>query len=244
MKYTIPSSGRSDIIDNVADLVGRKNLLVYVKEHEYEIYRRHLAKENLVTIPDETHGMGAIRKIMLEDNLNEDYVFQLDDDAKAIEYKFTGRIGVDDIVNSDHVMEIVQNMYQVALDIGTPLFTFTAAIGPLHYTQLDMCHFSGTINVGYGIIPALLGSIMFDPRMVINEDQDFSLQCKYYNRYFFIDNRYAIRVKEFWKQLGGCSTIRNEKTMKDCDRILRQKWGSVIHTSSKKENQHVLAVPF
>lgn len=241
MKFLIPSKQRPERAQRVVKIFGEDKCIVYVHESELDDY-----KDVTATVKSHSKiGMGAIRKQMLLENLGEDFVFMLDDDVEGIEYKFTGRFSVDTIVDPYHVAEIIQNLYQASLDLETPLFGFMSAPTPFLYTQMDMVHFSGMIAAGIGIIPKLLGDIMFDERLVVNEDQDFCLQCKFYKRYFFMDNRYNFRYGKTWTAKGGCSTLRNNETMEKCREILQTKYGQrVVSISGKKENQHVLKVEF
>jgi hypothetical protein len=242
MKFLIPSKQRPEKAKRVSDLFGVDKCIVYVHESEKEEYASVLSCE-LRT--HNKHGMGAIRKQMLQENLKEEYLFMLDDDIEGIEYKFTGRFSVDTIVETEHLQEIIQNLYQASVDLKTPLFGFMSAPTPFLYTQIDMVHFSGMIAAGIGIIPELLGDIMFDERLIVNEDQDFCLQVKFYKRYFFMDNRYNFRYGVTWTAKGGCSTLRNNDTMIKCREILTNKYGHrVVAISGKKENQHVLKVEF
>lgn len=243
MKFLIPSTGRSQFIADLIDLLGKKDVLVYVKENEYKTYlSNNCPEENLVGYSNDIIGMGAIRKYMLEQHLKEDYVFQIDDDVVEFEYKFSER--VDRIVDPDHIKAIVENAYNAANDLGTPLFGFLSTVGPMLYTQLNHALFSGTIICGLGIIPKHLGDINFDERLIVNEDQDFTLQTKHYKRFIFMDARYGIVARKIWKLEGGCSTLRNSDTMERCKSILKQKWGTSVVLNRRKPNQVFLYVKF
>ena len=239
MKFLIPSKLRLKKAKQVLEIFGLERSLVYVHESEREDYKQ--LSDNLRTHKE--IGMGAIRKFMLEQNRSEDYLFMVDDDVTGMEYKFADRMVR--IPNGYHCREIIQNAYQVAYDLETPLFGFVSSPNPYLYTQMDHCHFNGMIACGIGIIPEFLGSINFDPRLLVNEDQDFCLQTKYYKRFFFMDNRYNFRYGRTWVAKGGCSTLRTNDVMLQCRNILRSKFGSsVVVQSGKKENQHVLRVEF
>ena len=239
----IPSKGRSNTVGNTVDLLGKNDTYVYVHEDEYDDYIKVLNKDQLRT--HNVFGIGAIRKFMYDKNKNQNYVFQLDDDVTAFEYKFTdGKIDI--IVDRGHIRDIVDNMYQVAYDIGTPLFCPSAGVGPLLYTQLNLCYFSGFVNiVGAGIIPSLMGDINFDPRFtVMHEDHDLTLQVKYHKRYVFIDARYSVRSPSGNLNPAGLSTIRNKPEHDKCRKLLLKKFGSVVQPSPKKENRIILKTPF
>lgn len=244
MKFLIPSSGRTDFIQNTVKLFGTKDVLVYVKEREYDNYRKVLPDKNLRSYSNKIIGMGAIRKHMLQDNLKEDYVFQVDDDVTEFEYEFTKKLSPERIVDPEHIKRIVYNAYCAANDIGTCLFGFISSGGPNLYTQLNHVLFSGAIFCGIGIIPRHLGSVMFDERMIVNEDHDFVLQTKYYKRFLFMDGRYSIRYRKVWTQEGGCPTIRNSETLEKCRNLLKKKWGNAVVFNKRKPNQIYIHVPF
>ena len=237
MKYLIPSKGRSGIIDDTLKLMGKKDCIVYVHESEYDDYVKVVPKTMLKT--HNVFGIGAIRKFMYDDQKNEhrDYVFQIDDDISGLEYKWSTKI--DHITDSNHIRSIIDNIYIVANDIGTPLFSVAAGVGPKLYTQLSLCYFSGFVNfLGAGIIPRLMGDINFDPRFtVMHEDHDLTLQVKYQKRYVFIDARYSIRatVKLDKKYGGGLSTIRNSIEHVKCHDLLKLKYGSVVQENTKEK---------
>ena len=229
MKYTIPSKGRGEIIGETVDLLGGNNVLVYVHEDEYEFYSKSLTKKQLKV--HDCKGIGAIRRFMYEDNKKEDYTFQFDDDIIALEYKFSDKMEI--IVDPKHIKAVIDNCYQMALDIGTPLFGIAAGVGPMLYSQLNVCMFSGFVNaVNTGVIPKLMGDINWDPRFtVMHEDHDISLQVKYHKRYLYIDGRYSIKANE--KIGAGMSTIRNYDEHEKCHKLLKLKYGSVIGENPK-----------
>ena len=235
MKYLIPSKGRSSIISNTIDILGEKNCLVYVHESEYNDYVKIIPKKILKT--HNVKGIGAIRKFMYNDNKDRDYIFQIDDDISGLEYKWMDKMTI--IVDSNHIRSIMDNMYMVANDIGTPLFSVAAGVGPKLYTQLTLCFFSGFVNfLGAGIIPRLMGDIDFDTRFtVMHEDHDLTLQVKYHKRYVFIDARYSIRVTERLdkKYGGGLSTIRNTTEHEKCHNLLKLKYGNAIQENNKEK---------
>ena len=231
MKYTIPSKGRSELIGNVLDLLGTTDTLVYVYENERDDYLKYMSKDNLRT--HNVFGIGAIRKFMYEDNLNEDYSFQFDDDITSLEYKFSDRMTL--IVDPEHIRAVVDNCYYVANDIGTPLFGIAAGVGPLLYTQLDHVFFTGFVNaINTGVIPRLMGDINWDTRFnVQHEDHDLSLQVKYHKRYLFMDARYSTRSPT--GNPAGLSTIRGIGDKKKCNDLLRAKYGSAIQAGRRED---------
>lgn len=235
MKYLIPSKERSGIISNTIDILGEKDCLVYVHESEYDDYVKVVPKKILKT--HNVFGIGAIRKFMYNDNKDRDYVFQIDDDISGLEYKWEDKMTI--IVDSKHIRSIIDNMYMVANDIGTPLFSVAAGVGPKLYTQLTLCFFSGFVNfLGAGIIPRLMGDIDFDSRFtVMHEDHDLSLAVKYHKRYVFIDGRYSIRATEKLdkKYGGGLSTIRNTKEHEKCHNLLKLKYGNAVQENHKEK---------
>lgn len=242
MKYLIPSKKRTNLIGATLDLLGRDNCYVYVHESEYDDYLKvvpsHILKVHNV------YGIGAIRKFMYEDNKDQDYIFQVDDDIRYLEYKFSERVTL--IVDADHIKSVVDNAYQIAYDIGTPLFGFAAGIGPMLYNQLDHFFFSGFVNsVGAGIIPSLMGSMTYDPRFnVMHEDHDLTLQVKFHKRYVFIDGRYSIRSIKRNLGEGGLSLIRTSAEHLKCRKLLFKKFGGAIQPSPKREDKVILRIAF
>jgi len=242
MKYLIPSAGRSKTIEEIPKILGKENLLIYVDESEKRLYEDKVGKEMIRT--HDVYGIGAIRKLMLDENKDEDFVFMLDDDITGFEYKFSTRITI--IVDPEHIKNIVYNAYQPAYDLKTPMFGFIASLGPMFYNQLHPVYFGGFINIGLGLIPEFLGDINFDPRfMCLHEDHDIYLQTKYHKRFIFMDGRYSIRQKKAWLTEGGCSKLRNESNMRYCKELLIKRWSKrICAPSTRKEGQFIMKVGF
>jgi len=85
---------------------------------------------------------------MLKDNLKEDYVLQLDDDVTGMEYKFDDKITK--IVEKNHLLKVIDNCYNVAIDLGTCTFGFISSPNPMLYTQLNHFLFGGMVTCGIG----------------------------------------------------------------------------------------------
>jgi len=231
LKILIPSKERHKAMAGVLAFAGLDNVKVYVTEQEVTKYVTVLPKDHVFVIPDLV-GLGAIRKYLVEQHRHEDYIVILDDDVIGIYYRFDDKMNL--IENPKHFREVLQNSYQVALDLGTPIFCYSANQNPNMYTQLDHCSFSGNVPSCHGIIPSLLGSINYDPRFILMSDHDIALQCKYYRRYLFIDKRYNLKFSAKWFNRGGSSTLRTKEMLQQGTKLLQAKYGSVIQLQPKK----------
>jgi hypothetical protein len=234
LKYLIPSLGRAEKIGNILDLLVKANTYVFVHEREVDEYAKYMDKKMIRPVPDSLRGIVFVRKFMYESTKDEDYTFQLDDDFSGMIYRHES----DDFVtikDKDHIHEVIQNAYQVAYDLKTPLFYFSGQINPTSYTLLTHVKFSATPVNQMGIIPELMGSINYDTRFRVMEDQDISLQAKYHKRYVFEDDRYNLRFHTPYFQESGCSTNKNTNVLQECGELLLKKWGrSCIKYDSKK----------
>ena len=229
MKFLIPSKGRSDRIHKVLDILGKKNLYVYVHESEYDKYLPIVGKQCLKT--HNVKGMAAIRKFMYNDNKKENYICQVDDDFGGMIYRFDGSQSLELIVDSKHIRSVIENSYYVANDMKTPYFTYDGVNNPTFYNALKLTKFSG-VSAMFGIIPSLMGDIDFDTRFKIMEDYDLLAHIKSVVRYVFVDLRYAVRFHDTYTQEGGCSTIRSMTDLETAGNLLRKKYGS---SSVKKD---------
>ena len=238
MKYLIPSKGRADTVGDTIDLLGKKNVKVYVATDQVDSYKKYLDKSLINVLPEGTIGMGAIRKHMLDDNRKLDFFYQLDDDIKYLA-DISGE-KVEQIYDSDHIKSIITNVYQMAYDIQCPLFGLNPVANPKFVSQLDMVHFSKPVIMGIGVIPKYLGDINFDPRMKIYEDEDFTLTTKFIKRYNVVDLRYHFFDKKIWTSEGGCSTLRTQQIQNQCKTILLNKWGN----AGKEDGQFIVSCPF
>lgn len=245
MKIVIPSLGRSESIntkDGAIPFVGFKGVKVYVKPQEVEDYEKVIPKEMIFEVPEDKIGLGAIRNFLVDEHKDEDYFVIMDDDITGLTYRFADKM--EEVVDGDHFREVIRSTMQMALDIGTPLFAYGASQNPNHYTQLDHFDFKGNIASIHGIIPELLGSINYDPRLIVMNDYDIALQCKYYKRYVLIDKRYNLTTSDKWFNKGGSSTLRNKDLLEKCSKILLAKYGSKVIKYNPKKIQYNLSFLF
>lgn len=225
MRYLVPTLGRAKTIGRVLDILGKKNTNVYVHEREVDEYSKYMNKSNIRIVPDSLRGIVFVRKFMYEDTKNENYTMQIDDDFSGLIYRHdSDEFNV--IKDPDHILAVVENGYQVAYDLKTPIFFFSGQSNPTLYNLHTHVKFSGSAPSHMGIIPEFMGDINYDTRFRVMEDQDISLQTKYHKRYLFVDDRYNFRFHTPYFQEGGCSTNRNSDVLKECGELLLKKWGS------------------
>ena len=242
MKILIPSLGRSETIADVLSLTGMKDVKIYVKKHEIKDYKKYIPDHMIHIVPDDKIGLGAIRNFLVEQHRDENYFVILDDDVTGITYRFSDKMEL--IQNPKHFREILRNSYQVALDLETPVFTYSANQNPAMYTQLDHFTFSGNVPSCHGIIPHLLGDIQYDPRLIVMNDYDIALQCKYHKRILFVDKRYNLQFSGKWFNKGGSSTLRTKELLQKCSRILQKKWGNSVIKFDPRKIQCNIQFPF
>jgi len=241
LKILIPSLERTEHLD-VLKMCGMKDVKVYVKTHEMAGYSKVIGKEHVFEVPENLIGLGAIRRFLVNQHRDEDWIVILDDDVIALTYRFEDKMV--DIVDPTHFRAVLYNSYQVAEDLGTPIFGYEATMNPNFYTQMDMTSFSGNIPSCHGIIPHLMGDINYDPRLIVMNDYDIALQCKYYKRYVFIDKRYNLKWSKKWFNKGGSSTLRTKGVLQDMSKILLAKYGSSVVKPNPKKIQYVIKFPF
>lgn len=241
MKILIPSLERSENLD-VLKLCGMKNVKVYVKTHEMDTYAKQIGDEYVFEVPEDCIGLGAIRRFLVNEHRDEDWFVILDDDVIGITYRFEDKFV--EIVDPDHFRAVLYNSYQVASDLGTPLFGYEATMNPNFYNQMDMFSFGANLPSCHGIIPSLLGDINYDPRLIVMNDYDIALQCKYHKRFMFIDKRYNLRWSKKWFNKGGSSTLRTKTLLQDMSKILMTKYGSSVVKPNPTKIQYDISFPF
>lgn len=244
MKYLIPSLGRSSKIGNIIDILGKENTVVYVNNNEVDEYAKYISIKNIKGMPDNIKGIVYVRKYMYEDNIKENYICQIDDDFGGMIYRHDGNDTFVTIKDKDHIYDIIGNAYQIAYDIGTPLFCFDGTHNPTFYSSMTMTKFSGTLPSFHGMIPSLMGDMNYDTRFTVMEDHDLAFMCKFKKRYIFFDHRYSMRFHTPYFQEGGCSTNRNTKILNDCGELLLKKYGSVCVKRDKNKLQYGINFPY
>ena len=243
MKFLISSLGRSKTIGNVLDIIGKNDTYVYVHKKEVDEYAKYMDKKMIRPVPDSLRGIVFVRKFMYEDTKNEDYTLQLDDDFSGIIYRHE-KDEFETITDPDHIKQVVDNGYQVAYDLQTPIFFFSGQTNPTLYNLHTHVKFSGSAPSHMGIIPEFMGSINYDTRFRVMEDQDISLQAKYHKRYVFVDERYNFRFHTPYFQEGGCSTNRNSTVLQECGELLLKKWGASCIKYNPNKIQVQVHFPF
>tara|TARA_Y100000310_G_scaffold81692_1_gene78254 strand:+ start:1558 stop:2253 length:696 start_codon:yes stop_codon:yes gene_type:complete len=224
--------------------LGSEDVLFYIDVKEKSDYANYLDKSMMRTHPS-LYGVGAIRQFLLKENMNEDYVVMWDDDVTHISYKCKDideqkALGVpliDIIREPDHIREVIDNLYQCAVDLKTPLFGMAATVNPAFYNYLQSFRFNGMITFCTGLIPRLLGAVDYDPRFIIKSDHDICLQTKFFHRFYLIDTRYDVAAKDIWVGKGGCSTLRNETLYPRILSLLKRKYGNHVIHKGKKPHQ-------
>ena len=240
MKFAIPSKGRSELVRKTLDVIGCENTEVYVAVEEAESYELLIkGRVPVKTLPEGTYGMGAIRKHILEVNRGEDCIVMWDDDIKGLVYKWTDG-DFTPINSTQHIRAVMENLRQTAEDLETPLFTVSPSTSAQQYNQFHHFQFGGMASTILGIIPRFLGDADFDPRFIISEDHDFSLNVKYFRRYLLMDNRYGVVNQKTWLRRGGCSTLRwGEDLFKQRTELLRRKYGDLVRANQKGKPRQI-----
>ena len=220
MKFLISSLGRSKTIGNVLDIIGKNDTYVYVHKKEVDEYAKYMDKKMIKPMPDSLQG---VKKFMYEDTKNEDYTLQLDDDFSGIIYRHE-KDEFETITDPDHIKHVVDNGYQVACDLQTPIFFFGGNTDPTSYDPHTHVKLSGYASNHIGIIPEFMGSINYDTRLRMMENEDISLQVKYHKRYVFVDERYNFRFHNPYFQKDA--PHEESTNLQECGELLLKKWGA------------------
>jgi len=243
LKICIPSLGRPDSIGKTLDFVGRENTRVYVNPDDEQAYIDSIGKELVRVVDDpKVRGITPTRQFMLEDNRKEDWFCMIDDDCIGMLYRFTDKFT--EITETNHFREVLLSTYQMCLDLGTPLWSYSAPQNPSFYTLLDHFKFSGNMSSFHGIIPSLMGNINYDTRLKVMEDYDIALQCKYYKRFLIVDKRYCLKFNNPYFQKGGCSVNRNKDILWEAGELMRKKYGTKVVQRNPQKLQHKITFPF
>lgn len=227
-------------------------LIVVVPENQLEDYKKHNPEPNLqiVAHPNWVRGIGDCRFWVMS---NFGDCFMLDDDTESIRNYSVVGAGSEIIKNSEHVNDIIQNLYFTAKNFGAKMFGFGNIRNPLNFAPQKPFRFSGYINAsmcGYMADHGLHYDIE-ESWLNTCEDYYFSGLNAHKNRFCFIDERYTAYTLGNFNSGGGCADYRKASDMEYCTTQLMKMFGSAIvpklpSTTRKnlQKGERLLKVPF
>jgi hypothetical protein len=213
--------------------------LVVPKSQEAE-YREANPGAKIWAIPDEADGNAAKKRNYILKNAPEKYIVMMDDDYSTFG-RFFGARGKVSMFGRE-IEEITENAFILCDDLGTGLWGVNQLDDPQayrHYTPFSLTS---------PILGPFMGFVcsddmpLFDERLYLKEDYDYSIQaCLKYRRILRI-NRYFYQVEHIGNK-GGCVSERTREREQEQINLLVEKWGSDIVKVRKNTINPLIKIP-
>lgn len=212
-----------------------KDYVVVVPESELKLYSKVINKKDLISIPDEIIGLGAVRNWVLE-NFNRDIIIMFDDDIKHL-INLT-RLSPIKITDVETIDQIIQNTVINAIDAECKLFGFSQKGDVRKYRSNEPFQLKTWVGGVVGISRSR-NNLQFT---VVNKgkvDVDYTLQHLLKFRKVWVDERFCF-YQDRDCNIGGSSQFRNSETMKKEMQYLKDKWGKYIRIQFRKTKESII----
>ena len=227
IKILILSHKRADRVKTKKAIA---NTILCVPESQAGEYKEHNPELEIITHPDTVIGLNAKRQWCI-DNFPE--VFMVDDDIDNVKKKYVEFGDGKQTLTAEQSYSVIQNLYNVAKQIGIHLFGFGRVLRPRIYDEFRPIKLTGYVTgSNMGVIAD--GKIGFPDEFVLVEDYYASLINAFYNRMALIDTRFYINQKDTFVNSGGLSAIRNLKTEREANLKLKKYFGDAVNLKRQK----------
>lgn len=193
---------------------------------EYE--KRVKTATEIVGIPDDIHGLGAVRNWVL-DRFDEEILIMLDDDIR----QFILLLGQSPqiIKRPELIEQILLNCAVMCLDAGLTLFSFSQKGDVRKYQHTEPFKLNSWVGTIVGIIGR---EHRFTEQNKLKVDADYTLQVLRDKRIVWIDERYVFTCHRD-NNSGGNGLYRTQELIDQENEFLKRKWGQYIRIRKQKE---------
>lgn len=211
------------------------NYVICVPESQYEDYLQYHPAEHLVTHPDTVIGLTAKWQWMLDNLMDDEALFFLDDDISHVIRTSSYSDDHDKRVKDPETVEgIIQQLVDTAKGINSVFF----GINTMPHSIQFMTGFEPFRVIGY-INGAAMGflknhNLRFNTEFWLKGDWWMTLLNLYKNRYGIVDYRYAFAQEGTFVREGGQTAYRSTDREREEIKMLRRYFGDVIKTGLKK----------
>lgn len=220
MHKVILSRNRSRTI-NTHTLLHSFDLVVPASQvAEYECY----AKGDVIAIPDEVHGLGAVRNWIL-DYYGSDPVVMLDDDLRTM--VSVGGLATKRYKNPDVVEHILADTYQCSIDAECNLWGYNQSPHPAKYRLNEPFRLNTWVGTIVGVNDR---QHKWSEVNKVKVDIDVSLKYMLTDRIVWIDQRWGFDCTRD-VNAGGNSLYRTQERVEKEMRFIKEKWGDHVRLS-------------
>jgi len=222
IKIVIPTHKRSEIMTTNVH-----NQILCIHKNEVADYKNF----NCEKITHDKNSLSQIRQFIYQKFGD---VFMIDDDIVSVEKLHTDQ---NVKLSPKEIHDLIQNTYLMAKDLDAKIFGFNNTLNPKHYKPQKPFVANGYINAcAFGMLKD--PNLYFSQKTVACESHWINLLNAYYNRYCFIDTRYAFRQKPNSTFIleGGQTLKRSTITEKRDTLFLKMMFGDSIQTKKGQKD--------
>lgn len=222
VKVIIPSHKRAGKVSTIKHI---SNAIICIPEAQYKDYLEYYDKDILICHPDSIIGLPPKRQWIYETFHD---VFMVDDDSDGMHRLWpTIRMGSKGKTDPVDTYDIIQQTADTAKQLGAKLFSFGRHVRPITCDSLEPFRFGpelcgGEIGIFYD------GKLFWPSFDIQKEDIWISLLNAFYNRYMFIDSRFAFGFKKTFVNPGGCTDTRMKESELCAIKWLKGQFGNVV----------------
>jgi hypothetical protein len=243
IKVVIPSHLRHDRVTTTKAI---DNCIICVAESQVGLYKDYNRRNEIVAHPDDLIGIAPKRQWIYEKFGN---VFMVDDDITQMARVYTEK-GEKTRVQKRVAYDLIQQLGNMALDMGIYLYSFSKNPMPTAYNPLKPFNLTGTImGGGFGLNEG--SKIHFNSNLNLNEDYFVSGLNAHYHRMCLIDNRFTFKFRNTFENKGGLAAYRTVTKELDDTLTLKKYFGDSIQLKKdthlakvKVEGSRTLRIPF
>lgn len=229
-KLIIPSHKRHDRVISKKLII---DPILCVSKSQAAKYKEYNPDIEIVTHPDDIIGLGAKRNWCYEKFKD---LWFIDDDITDIKKIYDE----DYDMSPEQTTRNLNNVYQLAVDLGVYLFGINKNPRPNQYNAQAPISLSGMVYGGvFGMRDPANSRLRFNTDLLAN-DIYISLLNSYLNRKMVLDRRFAFIAKDTFRNKGGLAEFRTEKRLEEDYYTLRRMFGDSVIL---KTGRHSASVP-
>lgn len=206
---------------------------IWVDNKEYEEYKKHNPKANIISCPDGVQrNVSRVRNYILKTEFERgmDAVVIVDDDLSCIrrfEFSEMENFGYEThIITAEEFLPFVEKYSILAKDLGAKQWGVNCNCDPMAYRHNTPFSTRSVVLGPFGVF--LKGNrCWYDEDLPLKEDYDMSIQQLNMERVVLRVNAYHYLCKQS-ENKGGCAAYRNRNREEEQLDALRKKWGGAI----------------
>jgi hypothetical protein len=206
--------------------------MLVVHTSEVEAYKQHHPTTKILEYTKPEGNIPRKKNFILDWAIEKKYdvVFFIDDDYMRFNSNGSGIPTT--FTDPAVIYHVIETHAQMAIDIGTPLFTFHNIPDIRRYAKNKPFELFTTFKRGNFriVLPKKKNdlALRFDERFILNEDVDLGLQALGEYRVIFSDSRFSFQLSNKMGAKGGLASVRHSEKQIEYHKLLQKKWGNLV----------------